>query len=127
MSISPDINDPEVIAEVREAFLRYEKALVENDIAVLDELFWDSPHTLRYGSAENLLGMAAIRAFRQARDPAGLARVLQNTVITTFARDFATVNTEFVRPGKPVGRQSQTWVRMPQGWRIVAAHISFLA
>lgn len=121
------INDPRVVAEVEAAFRRYEAALVANDIATLDELFWDSPHTLRYGASENLYGSEAIRAFRAARDPAGLARTLRNTVITTFGADFATANTEFLREGQPLGRQSQTWVRLPQGWRVVAAHVSLMA
>jgi len=122
----PGINLPGVVAEVRAAFERYERALVANDVAVLDELFWDSPHTLRYGVTENLHGYAAIRAFRAARSPAGLARELRNTVITTYGRDFATANTEFVR-GAKTGRQSQTWMRTAAGWRVVCAHVSLLA
>ena len=107
-----DINLPEIVAEVRAAFERYEQALVGNDIATLDELFWDSPCVVRYGATENLYGMEAIRAFRSARSPLGLMRDLSNTVITTFGRDFATANTEFVRDGgKSRGRQSQVWVR----------------
>jgi hypothetical protein len=94
---------------------------------VLDELFWDSPHTLRYGVGENLLGIAAIRAFRAARPAAGLARTLRNTVITTYGRDLATANTEFTREGNPrIGRQSQTWVRFGDGWKVVAAHVSLI-
>lgn len=124
--IAPDdINHPEVLAEAGAAFARYEKALVANDVAVLDELFWDSPFTLRYGTGENLYGIDAIRAFRQARNPAGLERTLQHTMITSFGADFATAHTEFQRAGQPAGRQSQTWVRMAQGWRVVAAHVSF--
>jgi hypothetical protein len=122
-----EINRPEVLAEVREVFARYEAALTGNDLATLDELFWDSGFTLRYGAGENLYGIDAIRAFRQARNPTGLARSLHNTVITTFGDDFATANTEFQRPGQPRGRQSQTWVRLPPGWRVVAAHVSFTA
>ncbi|MBI2769227.1 MAG: oxalurate catabolism protein HpxZ [Burkholderiales bacterium] len=123
-----EINLPEVLAEVTAQFQRYEKALVGNDVAVLDELFWDSPHTLRYGATENLYGYDAIRAFRAGRPAVGLARSLQNTVITTYGRDFATANTEFQRTGssKP-GRQSQAWMRTPQGWRVVSAHVSLLA
>jgi hypothetical protein len=122
-----DINIPDVLAEVEAAFARYEVALVTNDIAVLDELFWDSPHTLRYGSTENLYGMTSIRAFRHARAPQ-TERTLANTVITSYGRDFATANTEFRRVGtERIGRQSQTWVRMPEGWRVVAAHVSFLS
>ena len=107
-----DINLPDIVAEVTAAFARYEKALVTNDVAVLDELFWDSPHTLRYGGTENLYGYDAIRAFRAGRSAQGLARELMNTVITTYGRDFATANTEFRRTGAArTGRQSQTWLR----------------
>jgi hypothetical protein len=121
------INLPEVLQEVQAAFARYEAALVSNDVAVLDELFWDSPHTLRYGATENLYGYQAIRAFRAGRSPQGLARELAHTVITTYGRDFATANTEFMRHGSArSGRQSQTWLRTPQGWRVVAAHVSLL-
>jgi len=121
------INRPEVVAEVRAAFERYEEALVSNDVAVLDELFWASPHTLRYGATENLYGYDAIRAFRAARSPAGLARTVTKVVITTFDNDYATANMEFERNAGAVrGRQSHTWVRMPEGWRIVAAHVSLL-
>jgi Protein of unknown function (DUF3225) len=121
------IDDPEVLAEVQAAFARYEDALVNNKVEVLDELFWRSPRTVRYGSGENLYGHDEIAAFRAARSPAGLARRLQRTVITTYGRDFATAMTEFVRDGSAaVGRQSQTWVRMPEGWRVVAAHVSLI-
>ncbi len=120
-----DINRPEVVADITAAFQRYEAALTSNDVATLDELFWDSGFTLRYGTGESLYGIDAIRAFRQARNPNGLARSLHNTVITTFGTDFATANTEFQRANQPAGRQSQTWVRLPQGWRVVAAHVSF--
>lgn len=122
-----DINRPGVVAEVEAAFHRYESALTGNDVSVLDELFWHSDCTLRYGVGENLYGIEAIRAFRQARSPAGLARTLRNTVVSTFGNDFAAVNTEFCRAAQSVqrsGRQSQTWVRFPVGWRIVAAHVS---
>ncbi|MDO9251174.1 MAG: oxalurate catabolism protein HpxZ [Hydrogenophaga sp.] len=123
-----DINIPDVLAEVTAVFERYEVALVTNDVAVLDELFWDSPHTLRYGATENLYGYDAIRAFRAGRPSAGLARTLGKTVITTYGRDFATANTEFFRHGSDrTGRQSQTWLRTPEGWRVVAAHVSLLA
>ena len=122
------INEPDVLAEVSAVFERYEAALVGNDVAVLDELFWDSPHTLRYGATENLYGYEAIRAFRASRPAAGLARTLGRTVITTYGRDFATANTEFHREGSGhIGRQSQTWMRTPDGWRVVAAHVSLLA
>lgn len=119
------INQPEVLAEVTAAFARYEDALVHNRVDVLDELFWTSPLTVRYGSGENLYGIDEIRAFRQARPAAGLARTLQRTVITTYGTDHATAMTEFFREGSQrTGRQSQTWVRMPEGWRVVAAHVS---
>ncbi|OYD80718.1 oxalurate catabolism protein HpxZ [Azospirillum brasilense] len=122
-----EINIPEVVAEVATAFERYERALTGNDVAVLDELFWNHPATLRYGVGENLYGYDAIAAFRQGRPAAGLDRVLRNTVITTYGRDMATANTEFTRPStERVGRQSHTWVRMPEGWRIVAAHVSLM-
>ena len=123
-----DINRPEVLAEVTAAFMRYEDALVHNKVAVLDELFWNSPHTLRYGVGENLYGFAAIQAFRAARPSSGLARSLLHTQITTYGDSFATANVEFQREGtaKP-GRQSQTWMKTPEGWRVVAAHVSLLA
>jgi hypothetical protein len=122
-----EINLPDVVAEVTTQFARYEQALVTNDVAVLDELFWDSPHTLRYGATENLYGYAAIQAFRAGRPSQGLAREVLRTVITTYGRDFATANIEFRRAGSTkTGRQSQTWVRTPQGWRVVAAHVSLL-
>ena len=123
-----EINDPATVAEATAAFERYETALVTNDVATLDELFWRSPHTLRYGVGENLYGSDAIAAFRAARPPSGLARRLARTVITTFGREMATANTEFYREGvERVGRQSQTWVRLPEGWRVVAAHVSLMA
>ena len=122
------IDLPHVLEEVTRMFERYERALVSNDVAVLDELFWRDARTLRYGIAENLHGFDEIAAFRAARSPAGLARSLARTVITTYGEDFATANTEFSRPPvERIGRQSQTWVRMPEGWRIVAAHVSFMA
>lgn len=122
-----DINLPDVHAEVTAAFTRYEHALVHNQVDVLDELFWNSPHTVRYGVGENLVGIEAIRAFRIARPSVGLARSLQDTVITTFGRDAATAMTLFRREGgTKIGRQSQTWARMPQGWCVVAAHVSLL-
>jgi hypothetical protein len=123
-----DINLPEVKAEVEAAFARYETALVTNDVATLQELFWNSPLTIRYGIAENLHGIEEIGAFRAARAPVGLARRISRTVITTYGRDFATASTLFHRdtvPGK-VGRQMQTWARMEDGWRIVAAHVSLI-
>jgi hypothetical protein len=122
------INLPEVHAEVSAAFARYEQALVSNDVAVLDELFWNSPHTLRYGVGENLYGYGEIQAFRAGRPAVGLAREVLRTVITTYGTDFATANIEFRRDGAArTGRQSQTWARMPEGWRVVAAHVSLIA
>ena len=120
-----DINLPDIHAEAMAVFARYEVALVLNQIEVLDELFWPSEFTVRFGTGEQLYGIAAIRAFRQARPAVGLARMLHHTVITTYGRDFATAMTEFRRTAQAgVGRQSQTWVRMPEGWRVVAAHVS---
>lgn len=122
-----DIDLPEILAEMTAIFDRYEDALVNNKVDVLDELFWPSPRTVRYGVSDNLVGIEAIRAFRAARSPVGLARTLSNTVITTYGRDFATAMTEFRRDGSArIGRQSQTWVRMPQGWQVVAAHVSVI-
>ena len=123
------IDDPAVKAEVEAAFRAYEVALTTNDVPTLEALFRDDPRTIRYGIGENLYGMDAIRAFRRARSPVGLERVLAQTVITTYGRDFATAMTLFTRdnaPGK-TGRQSQTWVRLPEGWRVVAAHVSLIA
>jgi hypothetical protein len=125
--MSLDINRPDVLAEVTAAFARYEQALVSNDVAVLDELFWNSPHTLRYGATENLYGYDEIQAFRAGRPAQGLARTVLRTVITTYGADYATANIEFQREGSNrTGRQSQTWLRTPQGWRVVAAHVSLL-
>ena len=121
-----EINLPGVLAEVEAAFARYEDALINNRVDVLDELFWNSSFTLRYGATENLYGHDAIAQFRSARSPAGLARRLLKVVITTCGEDLATANCEFERGGAQ-GRQSQTWIRMPEGWRIVAAHVSLLA
>jgi ketosteroid isomerase-like protein len=123
-----DIDRPEVVREVRDAFERYERALVTNDIATLDALFRDDARTIRYGATEILYGYADIKAFRSARSPAGLARTLSRTVITTFGRDFAIASTLFHRPTSPgkVGRQTQTWVRFPEGWRVVAGHVSLM-
>lgn len=119
---------PEVLAEVTAQFERYEKALVSNDVAVLDELFRNDPRTLRYGGGENLYGYQEIMAFRAGRSPAGLMRRTDRTVITTYGRDMAVASTLFYRvsaPGK-VGRQMQTWARFPEGWKIVAAHVSVI-
>ncbi len=123
-----EINNPAVVAEVTEAFNRYEAALVSNDLAVLDESFWQSAHTLRYGIAENLHGFDEISAYRSGRPPVPLTRELINTRITTYGNDMATANTMFRREistGK-MGRQSQTWMRTPEGWRIVSAHVSLI-
>lgn len=123
-----DIDLPEVLAEVGEAFARYEAALVSNDVATLGALFRDDPRTLRYGIGENLYGYAEIQAFRAARSPVGLMRRTARTVITGYGRDTAVASTLFYRdnaPGK-VGRQMQTWVRFAEGWRIVAAHVSVI-
>ncbi|MDP2677251.1 MAG: oxalurate catabolism protein HpxZ [Rhodoferax sp.] len=122
-----DINLPDVHAEVTHYSTLYEQALVSNDVAMLDELFWNSPHTLRYGVTENLYGFDEICAFRAGRPAQGLARTILKSVITTYGRDAATVNLEFQRTGSAhTGRQSQTWLRTPQGWRVVAAHVSLL-
>lgn len=123
-----DINLPDVVAEVTAALDRYETALVNNQVEVLDALFWNSPHTLRYGTGENLYGYDAIRAFRAARSPQGLARRVLRAVVTTYGQDFATANLEFQRDGSDrIGRQSQTWMRTPEGWRVVAAHVSLMS
>ena len=119
---------PEVLAEVTAQFARYEKALVGNDVAVLDDLFRADARTLRYGIGENLYGHNAITAFRAARSPVGLMRRTAKTIITTYGRDTAVASTLFYRDSAPgrVGRQMQTWVRFPQGWKIVAAHVSII-
>jgi ketosteroid isomerase-like protein len=123
-----EIDIPEVRAEVEAAFAKYERALVTNDVAALDRLFFDRPTTIRYGIAENLHGYPEIAAFRAGRSPVGLARTLERTVITTYGRDFAVASTLFRRDsahGK-IGRQMQTWVRTADGWRVVAAHVSMI-
>jgi hypothetical protein len=119
---------PDVLAEVTEQFARYDKALVSNDVAVLDDLFRADTRTLRYGIGENLYGHDAIAAFRAARSPVGLMRKTAKTVITTYGRDTAVASTLFYRDSLPgrVGRQMQTWVRFPEGWKIVAAHVSII-
>ena len=122
------VNLPAVVAEVAAMSDIYERALVDNDVARLDALFWDSPHTLRYGATENLYGYAEIQAFRAARPSAGLAREVTRREITTFGTDHAVVNVEFRRAASDrIGRQSQTWVRVAEGWRVVAAHVSLMA
>lgn len=121
------IDRPAILAEVTAAFYRYEQALVSNDVAVLDELFWHDARTVRLGAGENLYGIEEIRAFRAARPSKGLDRTLRNTVITTFGDDYAVCSTEFIREGvEKIGRQQQTWVRLPCGWRIVAAQVSLM-
>ena len=119
---------PEVVAEVRDAFARYEKALVSNDVAALDALFFDDARTIRYGTAENLYGYGEIKSFRAARSPVGLGRTLSRTVITTYGRAFAVASTLYERPSAPgrIGRQMQTWVKFAEGWRVVAAHVSLI-
>jgi hypothetical protein len=121
-----DIDLPEVVAEVREAFEAYEEALVTNDVAALDGFFRDDARTIRYGVGENLYGYEAIKAFRAARSPVGLARTRSKTVITAYGRDFAVASTLFHRAAGKVGRQMQTWARFPEGWRVVAAHVSVI-
>lgn len=122
-----EINIPEVHAEVTEAFKQYERALIANDVAALDTMFWNHPCTLRFGIAENLYGYQAIATFRKIRAAIDLTRRLMNTVIMTYGRDFATANTEFQRIGSNVmGRQSHVWLRTDEGWRIAAAHVSLI-
>ncbi|HEY4141480.1 MAG TPA: oxalurate catabolism protein HpxZ [Pseudolabrys sp.] len=123
-----EIDLPEVVAEVRAAFDKYEVALVNNDVAMLDTLFRDDPRTIRYGAGENLYGYSEIKAFRGARSPVGLGRTISRTVITTYGREFATASTLYQRPTAPgkIGRQMQTWVKFPEGWRVVAAHVSMI-
>jgi hypothetical protein len=123
-----DIDIPEIVAEVRQAFDEYETALVNNDVAKLDASFRDDPRTIRYGAGEILYGYAEIKAFRAARSPVALGRALSKTVITTYGREFATASTLYERPSAPgkIGRQMQTWVKFPEGWRVVAAHVSMI-
>ncbi|MFC7779571.1 oxalurate catabolism protein HpxZ [Pantoea sp. GCM10028869] len=122
------IDRPAILAEVTAAFYRYEQALIGNDVEVLDELFWHDKRTVRLGAGENLYGIDEIRAFRAARPSKGLERELRNTVITTFGDDYAVCSTEFTREGvERIGRQQQTWVRLPCGWRIVAAQVSLMS
>ena len=123
-----EIDLPEVVAEVRQAYEHYEQALVTNDVATLDILFRKDERTIRYGIAENLYGYEKVAAYRTARSPMNLMRTRTRTVITTYGRDFAVASTLFHRdslPGK-VGRQMQTWVRFTEGWRVVAAHVSII-
>jgi hypothetical protein len=121
------INEPNILAEVTAAFERYETALIANDVATLDALFWDDSSTIRYGVTEVLYGYDEIKAFRAGRSPVNLARKLDRTQITTYGEDFATANTLFKREGgNKIGRQSQTWMRTPEGWRVVSAHVSLM-
>jgi len=123
-----EIDLPEVVAEVTAAFECYEKALMANDVATLDELFRKDSRTIRYGGTEILYGYSEIAAFRAARSPVGLARTLSKTVISTYGRDHAVASTLYHRPSQPgkIGRQMQTWVRFPEGWRVAAAHVSVI-
>ena len=122
------INDAKVVAEVEAAFAQYETALVGNDVATLNHLFWDNPLTIRYGIGEILYGYDEIAAFRAARSPVGLARRLSRTVITAYGDNFATASTLFRRDSSPgkIGRQMQSWARLPEGWCIIAAHVSLI-
>lgn len=124
-----ELNKAEVLPQVEDAFRRYETALVTNDVSTLDALFWNNELTIRYGGGENLYGYSEIAAFRAARPSVGLNRQLERTLITSFGDHVATANTLFRRdsaPGK-IGRQSQIWVKFPEGWRVVSAHVSVIA
>ncbi|MBV6487419.1 MAG: oxalurate catabolism protein HpxZ [Pseudorhodoplanes sp.] len=123
-----EIDLPEIVAEVTAAFERYEQALVSNNVGTLDAMFHDDARTVRYGVSENLYGHAEIKSFRKARSPVASGRKLSRTVITTYGRDVAATATLYERPSAPgrVGSQMQTWVRFPQGWRVVAAHVSLM-
>jgi hypothetical protein len=123
------INDPTTVAELRELYPRYEEALVSNDVETLMSMFWSSPYVARFGPTETLYGINEIEAFRKGRSPANLARTIKRLEIVTFGRDFASITVAFERDveGKlTLGRQSQTWARLPEGWRIVFAHVSLL-
>jgi len=120
------INSPDVLAEVTAAFERYERALMANDVKILNQIFRDDPRTIRYGVAENLYGHGEIAGFRAARSPVGLARTISRTVITTYGRDLGVASTLFHRTAGKIGRQMQTWVRFPDGWHVVAAHVSVI-
>jgi hypothetical protein len=121
-----ELNLPDIVAEVTAAYERYEAALASNDVAVLNEIFWKDPRTIRYGPAENLYGHDDISAYRHARTPGNEAKIRSRTVVTTYGTDMGTVNTMFLRDSTPdrIGRQSQTWLRTPDGWRVVCAHVS---
>jgi hypothetical protein len=123
------INLPETVAELQELYPRYEAALVSNDVETLTRLFWSSPHATRLGVTENLYGIDEIAAFRKGRNPANLGRTIRRLDIVTFGREFGSITLEFEREtegGLVQGRQSQLWARLPEGWRIVAAHVSLL-
>ncbi len=123
------INDPEIVAELRALYPQYESALMANDAETLTRMFWASPRAVRFGVTENLYGIEEIAAFRKGRPPADLARTILRLDIVTFGRDYGSITLEFERTtnGRTVsGRQSQVWVRLPEGWRIVAAHVSLL-
>lgn len=124
-----EIDLPDVLAEVSAQFSKYEQALVTNDVEALDSFFLDDARSIRYGGGENLYGYTEIKAFRAARSPAGLERTLERTVITSYGRDFAIASTLFRRQSEAgkIGRQMQSWVRMDNGWRIVAAHVSMIS
>jgi hypothetical protein len=127
--MSLQINDPETLAELQALYPQYETALVTNDVETLTRMFWASPHAMRFGVTENLHGIDEIEAFRKGRSPANLARIVRRLDIVTFGKDFGSVTLEFERTanGKTtLGRQSQVWVRLPEGWRIVSAHVSVL-
>ena len=127
--MSTIINDPDVVAELAAPYPKYETALVTNDAETLTAMFWDSPLALRFGAAENLHGIEEIAAFRRARPGVNLARTIKRLDIVTFGRDMGSITLEFERmgAGKVIrGRQSQVWVRLPEGWRIVSAHVSLL-
>jgi Protein of unknown function (DUF3225) len=124
------INDPATVAELRELYPRYEQALVTNDVETLVSMFWASPYVARFGPTESLYGIGEIEAFRKGRSPANLARTIRRLDIVAFGKDFASITLAFERviEGQITkGRQSQTWARLPEGWRIVFAHVSILA
>ena len=122
-----EVDIPEVRAELEAAFAAYEAALLANDIETLNRLFWESPLTLRYGVRELQYSHREIADFRRERGAIDQRRTLRNTRITTFGRDFGVANTEYMpKRSSRIGRQSQTWVRTDDGWKIVAAHVSFL-
>ena len=120
-----EINNPQTLADVTRQFERYQQAIIDNDIAVLNELFWGNARTIRYGIGENLYGHDEIATYRGTRDPGSVARIVGKSVVTSYGNDAATSNIEFTRGGRN-GRQSQAWMRMPEGWRIVAAHVSYM-